>query len=72
MKAKGFSCAASKTVRDKWQNLNFKIFDILMVWEQELLWNQQLYLDYGISREDKPFYIGIGQAFKNLKINIYV
>jgi hypothetical protein len=53
------------TVRDKWQNLNFKNIRYSYGLGTRIAWNQSTIIsfDYGISREDKLFYIGIGQAF---------
>ncbi|MFE3870430.1 BamA/TamA family outer membrane protein [Flavobacterium sp. ZS1P70] len=53
------------TVRDEWQNLNFKNIRYSYGLGARIAWNQSTIIsfDYGISREDKLFYIGIGQAF---------
>ena len=53
------------TVRDDWQNLNFKNIRYSFGLGARIAWNQSTIIsfDYGISKEDKLFYIGIGQAF---------
>lgn len=53
------------TVRDEWQNLNFKNIKYSYGLGARIAWNQSTIIsfDYGISREDKLFYIGFGQAF---------
>ena len=53
------------TVRDEWQNLNFKNIRYSYGLGARIAWNQSTILsfDYGMSKEDKLFYIGIGQAF---------
>ena len=53
------------TVRDEWQNLNFKNIRYSYGLGARLAWNQSTIIsfDYGISTEDRLFYIGIGQAF---------
>lgn len=53
------------TVRNKWQDLNFKNLRYSYGLGGRIAWNQSTIIsfDYGISREDKLFYIGIGQAF---------
>lgn len=53
------------TVRDRWQDLNFKDVKYSYGLGARIAWNQSTIIsfDYGISREDQLFYIGIGQAF---------
>ncbi len=53
------------TVRDKWQDLDFTDIKTSYGGGLRLAWNQSTILsfDYGISKEDKLFYFGIGQAF---------
>ena len=53
------------TVRDEFQNLNFKNIKYSYGLGARIAWNQSTIIsfDYGISKEDKLFYIGIGQAF---------
>lgn len=53
------------TVRDRWQDLNFKNIKFSYGMGARIGWNQSTIIsfDYGISKEDKLFYIGIGQAF---------
>jgi hypothetical protein len=53
------------TVRDDWRNLNFKNIRYSYGMGARIAWNQSTIIsfDYGISKEDKLFYIGIGQAF---------
>lgn len=53
------------TVRDKWQNLDFKNIRYSYGLGARIAWNQSTILsfDYGMSKEDRLFYIGIGQAF---------
>jgi len=53
------------TVRDRWQNLNFDGIRISYGGGLRIAWNQSTILsfDYGVSKEDRLFYFGIGQAF---------
>lgn len=53
------------TVRDNWQDLNFKNIKTSYGGGLRVAWNQSTLLsfDYGISKEDNLFYFGIGQAF---------
>lgn len=53
------------TVRDKWQNLNFKNIKTSYGSGLRIGWNQSTILsfDYGISKEDRLFFFGIGQIF---------
>ena len=53
------------TVSDKWQNLNFSNVKTSYGGGLRIAWNQSTILsfDYGFSKEDKLFYLGIGQAF---------
>lgn len=53
------------TVRDRWQNLNFKNIKTSYGAGLRIAWNQSTILsfDYGMSTEDKLFFFGIGQAF---------
>ena len=53
------------TVRDRWQDLNFKNVKYAYGAGLRIGWNQStiLYFDYGKSKEDGLFFFGIGQAF---------
>lgn len=53
------------TVRDRWQNLNFKNIRVSYGGGLRIAWNQSTILsfDYGKSKEDSLFFFGIGQAF---------
>ncbi|WP_291137868.1 Omp85 family outer membrane protein [Flavobacterium sp. UBA7663] len=53
------------TVRDRWQDLNFKNIKTSYGGGLRIAWNQSTILsfDYGRSKEDSLFYLGIGQAF---------
>ncbi|MCG2779503.1 MAG: outer membrane protein assembly factor [Weeksellaceae bacterium] len=53
------------TVRDQWQDLNFTKIKTSYGAGARVAWNQSTIIsfDYGISKEDQLFYIGIGQAF---------
>ncbi|PSK96995.1 Omp85 family outer membrane protein [Cecembia rubra] len=53
------------TVRDRWQDLNFKNIKTSYGGGLRIAWNQSTVLsfDYGHSKEDRLFYFGIGQAF---------
>lgn len=53
------------TVRDKWQDLDFKNIKTSYGAGLRIAWNQStiLSLDYGRSKEDALLYFGIGQAF---------
>lgn len=53
------------TVRDRWQDLNFKNIKYSYGSGLRIAWNQSTVLsfDYGISKEDRLFFFGIGQAF---------
>lgn len=53
------------TVRNRWQNLNFKNIKTSYGVGLRIAWNQSTILsfDYGHSKEDSLFYFGIGQAF---------
>lgn len=53
------------TVRDRWQELNFKNIKTSYGGGLRIAWNQSTILsfDYGRSKEDRLFYFGIGQAF---------
>lgn len=53
------------TVRDRWQELNFKDVKYSYGAGLRVGWNQStiLYFDYGRSKEDGLFFFGIGQAF---------
>lgn len=53
------------TVRDNWQDLNFTNIKTSYGGGLRIAWNQStiISLDYGLSKEDKLFYFGIGQAF---------
>lgn len=53
------------TVRDRWQDLSFKNIKISYGAGARIAWNQStiLFFDYGLSKEDKLFYFGIGQIF---------
>lgn len=53
------------TVRDRWQDLNFKNIKTSYGGGLRIAWDQSTVLsfDYGHSKEDRLFYFGIGQAF---------
>lgn len=53
------------TVRDNWQDLSFSNIKTSFGGGIRIAWNQSTIIsfDYGISKEDKLFYFGIGQAF---------
>lgn len=53
------------TVRDRWQDISFKNIKTSFGAGARISWNQStiLFFDYGISKEDKLFYFGIGQVF---------
>ena len=53
------------TVRNNWQNLNFNHIKTSVGAGLRIAWNQStmLSLDYGISKEDRLLYFGIGQVF---------
>ncbi|WP_291031917.1 Omp85 family outer membrane protein [Dyadobacter sp. 50-39] len=53
------------TVRDKWQDLDFKNVRYSYGGGLRIGWNQSTVLcfDYGLSKEDKLFFFGIGQTF---------
>ncbi|MCI5055491.1 MAG: outer membrane protein assembly factor, partial [Flavobacteriales bacterium] len=53
------------TVRDRWQNLDFKNLKSSFGSGLRIAWNQStiISIDYGISKEDKLLFIKIGQAF---------
>lgn len=53
------------TVRDRWQDLNFKDIKTSYGGGLRIAWNQStiLFFDYGLSKEDKLFFFGIGQVF---------
>ncbi|WP_333596163.1 Omp85 family outer membrane protein [Schleiferia thermophila] len=53
------------TVRDRWQDLNFKNVKTSYGGGLRIAWNHSTILsfDYGRSKEDRLFYFGIGQAF---------
>jgi hypothetical protein len=53
------------TVRNRWQDLNFKNIKTSYGGGLRIAWNQSTILsfDYGHSKEDRLFYFGIGQAF---------
>lgn len=53
------------TVRDRWQDLNFKAIKYAYGSGLRVGWNQSTILsfDYGLSKEDKLFFFGIGQPF---------
>ncbi len=53
------------TVRDRWQDLNFKNIKTSYGGGLRLAWNQSTILsfDYGMSKEDSLFFFGIGQVF---------
>ncbi|MBO0357828.1 BamA/TamA family outer membrane protein [Hymenobacter sp. BT186] len=57
--------ADAGTVRDRWQNLGFQDVRFSYGAGARIAWNlsTMLYADYGISREDRLFYFGIGQNF---------
>ena len=53
------------TVRDRWQDISFKNIKTSYGAGVRISWNQStiLFFDYGISKEDKLFFFGIGQIF---------
>jgi len=53
------------TVRDRWQDLNFKNIRTSYGAGARVAWNLStiLFFDYGLSKEDRLFYFGIGQIF---------
>lgn len=53
------------TVRDRWQDLDFRNIKTSYGAGLRIGWNQSttIYFDYGMSKEDKLFFFGIGQAF---------
>jgi hypothetical protein len=53
------------TVRDSWQDLSVKKIKVSYGGGLRIAWNQSTILsfDYGISKEDRLFFFGIGQAF---------
>jgi len=53
------------TVRANWQDLNFTNIKTSYGGGLRIAWNQSTIIsfDYGVSKEDKLFYFGIGQAF---------
>ncbi|WP_232735093.1 Omp85 family outer membrane protein [Olleya sp. Bg11-27] len=53
------------TVRNRWRDLNFKHIKYSNGLGARIAWNQSTIIsfDYGISKEDKLFYVGIGQVF---------
>ena len=53
------------TVRDRWQDLNLTNIKTAYGAGLRVAWNQSTILsfDYGLSREDRLFFFGIGQAF---------
>lgn len=53
------------TVRNKWQDLSFDKVKYSYGLGARVAWNQSTIIsfDYGLSKEDKLFYIGIGQSF---------
>ncbi|MBS1560238.1 MAG: BamA/TamA family outer membrane protein [Bacteroidetes bacterium] len=53
------------TVRDDWRTLNFHDVKLSIGAGLRIAWNQSTIIscDYGVSREDRLFYFGIGQAF---------
>ncbi|PLK44954.1 Omp85 family outer membrane protein [Emticicia sp. TH156] len=53
------------TVRDRWQDLDFRQVKTSYGGGIRVAWNQSTMLsfDYGISREDRLFFFGIGQVF---------
>lgn len=57
--------ADAGTVRDRWQELNFSNIKFSYGAGARVAWNLStiLFFDYGISKEDRLFYFGIGQIF---------
>jgi outer membrane protein assembly factor BamA len=57
--------ADAGTVRDRWQDLDLRDLRFSYGAGARIAWNlsTMLYADYGISREDRLFYFGIGQNF---------
>lgn len=53
------------TVRDRWQDLNFTNVKTSLGLGGRIIWNQSTVIsfDYGFSREDNLFFIGLGHTF---------
>lgn len=53
------------TVRDRWQDLSFSEVRFSYGGGLRIAWNQStiLFFDYGVSKEDRLFFFGIGQVF---------
>lgn len=53
------------TVRNDWRNLNFRDIKYSYGGGIRIAWNQStvLFFDYGVSKEDRLFFFGIGQPF---------
>lgn len=53
------------TVRDRWQDLDFRDIKTSYGAGLRIGWNQSttIFFDYGMSKEDNLFFFGIGQAF---------
>lgn len=53
------------TVRDRWQDLNFRNIKTSYGAGARIAWNQSTIIsfDYGLSKEDKLFFFGLGQVF---------
>jgi outer membrane protein assembly factor BamA len=53
------------TVRDRWPDLSFKNIKVSYGAGARVAWNQStvIFFDYGISKEDRLFFFGIGQIF---------
>lgn len=53
------------TVRDRWQDLDFSNIKTSYGAGARVAWNLStiLFLDYGLSKEDRLFYFGVGQIF---------
>ncbi|WP_245318774.1 Omp85 family outer membrane protein [Hymenobacter elongatus] len=57
--------ADAGTVRDRWQDLGFRDVRFSYGAGARIAWNLStiIYADYGLSKEDRLFYFGIGQNF---------
>jgi hypothetical protein len=53
------------TVRDRWQDLSFRNLKTSYGAGARIAWNLStiVFADYGISKEDRLFFFGIGQVF---------
>ena len=57
--------ADAGTVRDRWQDLSFRDLKVSYGAGARVAWNLStiVFADYGLSKEDRLFYFGIGQVF---------